>query len=330
MEIWRRLTMRAAFVVFTCFLVITIPVCAQSNGSLENGINPYGSYHGGNIDTVSMTNGNLFLHIPLLSYPQRGGKLTLDFFIRFNAKNWYTSFTCFASSGTCFGRWFRDDRYGMNGVEVAKDQTLYFKSDVVQVKMQTGGQTFTSDVSLRSAVSPDGSSHLVGQSSSVFSNIFPAVDGSGYTPLGFTHVIDRNGVRYKQIIFGNPPTGAGTETQDPNGNKITVSPSGWTDTLGRFIPGSLTGPGGFAFDLMPGIETTNLAGCKSGTVAARVWNVPAFNGSTATYKLCYGNIPFQTNFNVHTVKPNFAAEEASGTIRMLHQIVLPNVTSWNF
>lgn len=45
---------------------------AQNDPSLDTGLKPYGSYHGGDLDSVSLTNGNLTLHIPLAGYPQRG------------------------------------------------------------------------------------------------------------------------------------------------------------------------------------------------------------------------------------------------------------------
>jgi hypothetical protein len=38
---------------------------AQDLAGLEQGIKPYGSYHGGDIDSISMVNGNLALNIPL-------------------------------------------------------------------------------------------------------------------------------------------------------------------------------------------------------------------------------------------------------------------------
>jgi len=68
-----------------CIFVLTLPLAAQQSANLEQGLKPFGTYRGGNLDSVSMTNGNLTLHIPLVSYPQRGGKLRLDFFIR---KSW--------------------------------------------------------------------------------------------------------------------------------------------------------------------------------------------------------------------------------------------------
>src|SRR5437016_3339925 len=49
---------------------------AQSEPNLEIGFKPYGSYHGNEVDTLGLMNGNLSLHIPYpYHYPQRGGRL---------------------------------------------------------------------------------------------------------------------------------------------------------------------------------------------------------------------------------------------------------------
>jgi len=41
------------------------------------------TYHGGDIDTISLVNGKLDLHAPLISWPQRG-KLNFGFTIRYD------------------------------------------------------------------------------------------------------------------------------------------------------------------------------------------------------------------------------------------------------
>src|ERR1035441_2750022 len=61
---------------------------AQATPDVEQGLKPFGSYDGGNIDSVSLSNGNVNLHIPLLSYPQRGDRLPLRFFIYYNNKGY--------------------------------------------------------------------------------------------------------------------------------------------------------------------------------------------------------------------------------------------------
>jgi hypothetical protein len=67
--------------------VLAAPALAQQDPNLEIGLKPYGSFHGGEIDTISLSTGNLSLQAPLLSYPQRGN-LGLGFMIRYNNKAW--------------------------------------------------------------------------------------------------------------------------------------------------------------------------------------------------------------------------------------------------
>ncbi len=60
----------------------------ETHGQMEDpttqqGLKPYASYNGGDIDVVSLVNGKIDLHIPLLSYPQRGN-LKLGFTIRYD------------------------------------------------------------------------------------------------------------------------------------------------------------------------------------------------------------------------------------------------------
>jgi hypothetical protein len=116
---------------------------------------------------------------------------------------------------------------------------------------------------------------------------------------------------------------------DSNGNQITVSSTGWTDSVGRVIPGSfdLNSAYGLYFDLVSGVgesqmmvsvPTSNLSSCPTGTTVAREWDVPAFGG-TATYYLCYSNVTFQTNFGEANV-----TERSPITEPFLSAIVLPN------
>ena len=59
---------------------------AQENADLENGLKPFGSYRGGELDTVSMTNGNLMVQIPIIAFGQRGDKLGLQYFLQLGSK----------------------------------------------------------------------------------------------------------------------------------------------------------------------------------------------------------------------------------------------------
>ena len=74
-------------VALLLLLTVALRLSAQTIPSLEEGLRPYASLYGGDIDSVSLTNGNLVIHIPLVSFPQQGS-LRLDFSVLANGKNW--------------------------------------------------------------------------------------------------------------------------------------------------------------------------------------------------------------------------------------------------
>ncbi len=82
------------FVFLTLILVIAATFTSTALGQLNNdptveiGMKPYGSFEGGSIDSISTTNGNLNLHIPLVSYPQIGRKLHLGFDVTLSNGNY--------------------------------------------------------------------------------------------------------------------------------------------------------------------------------------------------------------------------------------------------
>src|SRR5437016_9289183 len=65
------------------FLWNAVLANAQDVAGMEQGLKPYGSFDGGSIDSISMVNLKPNVHIPLLDYPQRGGKLNLGFYISY-------------------------------------------------------------------------------------------------------------------------------------------------------------------------------------------------------------------------------------------------------
>lgn len=78
---------------------------AQNDPSLDTGLKPYGSYHGGDLDSVNLTNGNLTLHIPLAAYPQRGS-LGYTPRMTYNSKGgWYVVPNCNSKTGVCSPYW---------------------------------------------------------------------------------------------------------------------------------------------------------------------------------------------------------------------------------
>ncbi|HET9365612.1 MAG TPA: hypothetical protein VFP71_11450, partial [Candidatus Angelobacter sp.] len=78
----------ARLAVIFAIIFGTSALLAQTAPNLENGFKSLGSYHGSDIDTINLQNGNLMFHAPLFSYPQRGGKISLSYAFRNSSKNW--------------------------------------------------------------------------------------------------------------------------------------------------------------------------------------------------------------------------------------------------
>src|SRR5262249_51162448 len=103
-------------------LLILLPcacpaVRAQSaSPDSEGGLPPFVSTHGGDIDSISLGNGNLTIRIPLMSFPQRG-KLRLEFDLIYNGGGF--------SLGSSPNPPYRKIVYGGNGVHIVDDQRLF-------------------------------------------------------------------------------------------------------------------------------------------------------------------------------------------------------------
>lgn len=80
-------SMKAVVLVGLAITGWNFAALGQMAPNTDNGIKSFGSYEGGGIDTVNLQNGNVSIHIPLFSYPQRG-KLPLRYWVQGNSKNW--------------------------------------------------------------------------------------------------------------------------------------------------------------------------------------------------------------------------------------------------
>ena len=364
---------------------------ALGTGSAQ-GSSPFAVYKNGDIDYVNPLNGNVFLRIPLVSFPQRGKDLRLSFYIYSNDKQWFIHDTSNPNQQIyTSGYWTGAESMAYQstlfngqpnvGAYVARDQSVFFGFDDAKTVQTTsaypcsgpgsGGYCIImTDVYGLYAQNSDGAKHYVGdyqqQSCAHFgpssnngnsgcpnisnSNIsqYPAVDASGFLPVtlsgtaGSTNeVVDANGVHY------TPAT-----VTDANGNVITTSASGWTDSLGRLIPGSFSLPGssphpelvngagtGAVSDPVPGVPSAAaVSSCPGGTTAAREWDVPAHDGGTSKYYLCYSQFNYQTAFNVNFANFKGIVERSSHDpgseptvpATLLSAVVLPNGEAYTF
>src|SRR5260370_4411410 len=301
-------------------VLLTLTAAPLSWGQMpdipDKGFRPFGSYQLSDIDSVNLLNGNLTLHIPIVSYPQRGEVPPLSLSLRYNNPRWSVKFRY--AGKTTFGEdvWFSlwgDDGAGL---EIVRDHTYSLAGYVYNLyQIDPGPGSYALHV-----VDSMGAHHIVEDTSGNPSqgNTMESMDGTGLKVLNASVVVDGNGVRHLgegyQVDHPTPSSNAGNEdraaydiasdngfaesTEDANGNKITpqfgrtsyqlgnTTPdgpavSGWTDTMGRFIP---------APRIM--IRTRG-----------ETLNFPGSNGSTAPITICYSSnrTPIQSNFGLFNV-----------------------------
>jgi RHS repeat-associated protein len=312
---------------------------AQSNPNEEQGLKPYDTLHGDDLDSVSVTNGGLTLHIPLVSFPQRGD-LDLSFFVSFSNKHWYIKPQRLDSQGHVVtpAQWLPMPNTGVqivSSVDWWVNSCLTAEADTVD-----SGQVLYdwSD----NVTSPDGSTHTFGDQTASYSGpVYPlrSLDASGLLRPDVHTVVMPNGTRYTYPSFPlcDTTTRLGvvrgghqaSAVADANGNQITIGTSGWTDTMGRFLPGSVSSA---VHGIQPGVSTTDLSKCPSGTSSALVWNVPGVatvNGGVRTFYFCYSMFSISTNFDSTTSQGanNYGPVSTS----LLSAIVMPDPSQiWTF
>ena len=319
---------------------------AQTSVNEEQGLKPHDSLHGGDLDSVSLTNGSLLHHIPLACFPQRGS-LNLCFSVYSNTKNWQAVGFCTPDSSdptgwNCSGtKWEPLPRGGLlpitpqgiknppnylvDGAYVASSVDYWFQafSQVEPIDPNNPPNQNTYDWA-QNIVSPDGNVHQIANASggsTLGGPSYPlrSLDPSGMlVPDGQTLILP-SGTRFS-FANGMTPQALNTapsSVTDANGNQITINSStgAFTDTLGRVIPAP------------PGTATSDLSNCPSGTASAKVWIVPGVagvNNGSRTFKFCYSNFTIYTSFGSST------NEYPSTSTPLLSAIVLPDLTLWTF
>src|SRR5579859_2924575 len=311
---------------------------SQDNPNTENGLKPYCSFHGGDIDSISLTNGNVMLHIPLLSYPQRGSDLRVNFVLEVNSKGWYvqrngTNTQNYTYRWAWGGSGVRGG--GSSGVTLAGDQEISVTRTRIVTDWTDHPDWDTVQIDGYAAVTADGSSHTSdGDTTGIKFTLIPSGDPLGAGDSGT--VLDRNGIHYtlkpfstlseshysgssgpnQYTVVTTSERAVATLTEDRNGNKISGNffdgdGLGMTDTLGRFFNPQLT--------------STDSSNCQSPypISSANVINFPGQSGGSTPIKFCY------SNFGINTGSMPGGAP-ASATVPMLVTAVLANGTKWTF
>ncbi len=268
----------------------------------EQGIKPYGSYHGGDIDATNVSNHHLELRIPVLSYPQRGTALKLSFIARFHNAVWNEHTDCAPTTNVCIHTWEFD---GQPNVQVANENGPPF----VDQQLVSGGGT-PSPVYSYSIRMADESQQPLGN---ISGTLFETVNATAIKWDSSTQTVTMpNGARYVGI-FGSAPI-----LEDTNGNQIVFNGGTITDSMGRTIPASTS--------------TQDYSGCTGSlpTSSASLWTVPGSNSGSNTFKFCYAQVKIYTH---HWTLQNTSTNtyiEPNGLYSMLQSIVLPDQTAWTF
>ena len=271
---------------------------AQDQEDIQNGIKAYGTYRGGDIDSVSMTNGNLVIKIPLASYPQRG-KVHLSYSL------FYTNKRNSSSRQIC----------GINGCTTTTtvvNLAPYLSQDQL-FSVASAPDPHQSGATLYSVASPDLGNHALG---ALNSTTYESVDATGfraYVPTsGSSYITDADGTRYYS-------PGSTISQEDANGNQI-VSLSGGTlrDTVGRTIPP------------LPIAGTVGSGSCPAGPLPVSSyaqWVIPGTNGGTSTFLFCWAKVTVAIKYIVNA---DGDPSTITGNPSYLQSIVLPNGTFWTF
>ena len=85
-----RIKSPVAIALLAFVLVLTIRATAQEDPNEGAVVRPFAALHGSDIDHISLQNGGLAVDIPIASYPQRGGKLKLDFHLYYENRGFST------------------------------------------------------------------------------------------------------------------------------------------------------------------------------------------------------------------------------------------------
>lgn len=176
--------LRGLCLLILCF--IALPAFGQDDPNFEIGLKPYGSYHMGNIDTVSVGNGSLALDIPLISYPQRGGKLKLDFSFHYFNEGMYADQTCYPPPASIC--------YWVPGSTNDLASGIIEKGGVWVSGTAASGLTGA----MFQVTEPDGDSHVLGVTAT---NLLESIDASSYKVTynpssGVSTVTDAKGTIY--------------------------------------------------------------------------------------------------------------------------------------
>lgn len=318
-------------------LIASNAFCQSSSSPVDIGLQAYHDYHGSDFDHVNLDNGNLTVSFPIVSYPQRGNALKIDFGITYNGTGrTYQQVVCV--QGKCEYAWLPSSHsytgMALTPISYSASPALYDlqQASSAETKWTLPGTNPQAYFLQTVWYTADGGAHASAQTS----NDQISLDGSGFQ-VGFVETSGPTptdtctwdcslpGIipspflvgTHDGITYMGSSTGNATARMDADGNYITQSSTaGITDTVGRSIP-------------IPTVNSSptpaETASCTGPLTISEIatWTPPGF---FQQFTFCYAQVPL-----------TMAIQETNGTTPvnhstelMLQSIVLPNGQAWTF
>jgi hypothetical protein len=231
-----RISQKQVLLNLAIIAVLSVPLFGQNpyDPVLDGGIMPFQAYDDGNADSVNLATGNLSLHIPLVSFPQRGGKLHADYNIAYNSPA-VAQYVCPIIGRPCV---WQGAGSGPNLVTVLANIFPQIGTQIAYTCGTACNATYGTVTESDQTHHPMGWINTNGTTSQLRS-----LDGSGFLATWVNNVsqtvVDRNGVTY----YCPTPSSASNPcvATDPSGNQLIFNVDccaayGFTDTMGRQIP----------------------------------------------------------------------------------------------
>jgi len=318
----------------------TLPAVTSDD---QMGMQPYQSYHGGDIDSISLGTGTLNLNVPFLSYPQRG-KLHLSFNLFYNNQWQHQGELCvnIPNPPPCTWYW----GWTTVGSPLPIERSDAFVGSAQAFAVPGAGVALTSgsppstttihyaNLSLQLA---DGSKHPLanlgtfvktGQAPTYFEQYggpWETLDATAWRVNGtfLASNIVGNITETPTSIVGPDGVAYGSATtfeEDPNGNMITVNNGTYSDSLNRQIPSPPTAASS---------SNTSSSACPQTLLPvdhAVLWSPPGPDGTTEPYTFCYAKVAI----NIPQGASEYYPGVSGGSFMKLQSIVLPNGQFWDF
>lgn len=291
-------------------VAVTDPLPAISQSAVsEEGIHPWDNYISTSIDSVNTSNGNLVVHIPLISYKQRGTLPDFSLFVRYNNKSWSMGTFLYQEDdpNSIYYAWV----FNGYGAQIARGNTLLFKT-ITYPDATVSPNNVPEDEYLLTVDDSTGASHAL-YAPAADPTALRTMDGSGiwFSNNDYT-VLDNRGIKHTTVYDSGANNGFGDQWTDANRNSVIPHFNSslyqidyWTDSVGRTIPS----PGNDTFEPTPGCNTVYF---------------PSAAGGQAPYTFCYQQYSVQSAFGSQET------QEGTAIPVMLSSVTLPNGTSYTF